>query len=119
MGNIGTPELFIILIVALLVLGPTRLPHAARSIGKAMSEFRRVTSGFQNEVQSAISQLETEVNSPSPSAADTPPAETPPPYVFEPPKVGPNPHLFGPVPAPESSEVAPATETPDETPDDG
>jgi sec-independent protein translocase protein TatB len=63
-GNIGGPELLVVLIIALLVLGPNRLPQAARSMGKAMAEFRRVTGGLQAEVRDAMSQLEDEVNGP-------------------------------------------------------
>jgi sec-independent protein translocase protein TatB len=70
MGNIGGPEIIIVLIVALLVLGPNRLPQAARSMGKAMAEFRKVTGGLQAEVRDAMSQLENEVN-------DTPPPGPP------------------------------------------
>jgi sec-independent protein translocase protein TatB len=62
-GNIGGPELLVVLIVALLVLGPNRLPQAARQMGKAMAEFRRVTGGLQAEVRDAMSQLENEVSS--------------------------------------------------------
>ena len=105
MGNIGTPELFVVLIVALLVLGPTRLPDAARSIGKAIAEFRRVTGGFQTEVRDAMSQLENEVKStidpPAPAAT-----ETPKPYVFEPPISEPNPNLFPPLAEPPSTDDA-------------
>lgn len=54
MGSIGAPELLVILVVALIVLGPTRLPDAARSVGRAMSEFRRMTSGFQAELRDAL-----------------------------------------------------------------
>jgi Tat protein translocase TatB subunit len=53
-GNIGTGELLVILIVALIVVGPQRLPDAAKSIGKAMGELRRASTGFQNELRSAI-----------------------------------------------------------------
>ena len=105
MGNIGTPELFVVLIVALLVLGPTRLPDAARSIGKAISEFRRVTGGFQDEVRGAMSQLEHEVNS-TVNPPPRPPAEVPQPYVFEPPPVDTNPHLFPPATPPSASDDA-------------
>jgi Tat protein translocase TatB subunit len=70
MGNIGGPEIIIVLIVALLVLGPNRLPQAARSMGRAMAEFRKVTGGLQAEVRDAMSQLENEVN-------DTPPPGPP------------------------------------------
>lgn len=56
MGSIGGPEILIVLLVALLVLGPNRLPHAARQVGRAVAEFRRVTSDFQSEVRSAIAE---------------------------------------------------------------
>jgi sec-independent protein translocase protein TatB len=104
-SNIGTPEIFMVLIVALLVLGPTRLPDAARSIGKAVSEFRRVTGGFQTEVQNAMSQLEHEVKSTiHPPDAAAP--EVPKPYVFEPPPVEDAPHLFPPAALPPVTDEA-------------
>jgi sec-independent protein translocase protein TatB len=77
-SNIGGPEIIIVLIVALLVLGPNRLPQAARSMGKAMAEFRRVTGGLQAEVRDAMSQLENEVNQTEPPAIPSPPPPTPP-----------------------------------------
>ena len=52
--NIGPAEILVVLVVALVVLGPSRLPDAARSLGRALSEFRRVTSGFQAEVREAF-----------------------------------------------------------------
>jgi Tat protein translocase TatB subunit len=54
MGNIGGGEIIVILLVALLVLGPNKLPEAARQIGRAMGEIRKVTSGFQRELQDAL-----------------------------------------------------------------
>jgi sec-independent protein translocase protein TatA len=42
--NISAPELIVILIIALLVLGPQRLPQVARSLGKGMREFREALS---------------------------------------------------------------------------
>lgn len=55
MLNIGGGELLIIFLVALIVLGPTKLPDAAKQAGKIMGEFRRLSSGFQREMQSAMS----------------------------------------------------------------
>ena len=45
MGNIGPMELGIVLILALIVLGPKRLPDAGRSLGKGMREFKSSLSG--------------------------------------------------------------------------
>jgi Tat protein translocase TatB subunit len=77
-GNVGGPELLVILIVALLVLGPTRLPQAARSMGKAMAEFRRVTGGLQAEVRDAMNQLEGELNTEPPVQPPMPEPQRPP-----------------------------------------
>ena len=54
MFNIGGGELIVILLIALIVLGPQRLPDAARQVGKTMSELRRLSTGFQNEVRGAL-----------------------------------------------------------------
>ena len=54
MGSIGAPEILVILVVALLVLGPNRLPEAARQVGRAMAEMKRISAGFQAEMRDAI-----------------------------------------------------------------
>lgn len=41
MGNIGLPELILIFLIVLLVFGASRLPEIARSLGKAVQEFKR------------------------------------------------------------------------------
>src|SRR5207247_8999638 len=51
MFGIGMPERLVILVVALVVLGPKRLPEVARSLGKAMAEFRRQTADVIDEFQ--------------------------------------------------------------------
>ena len=54
MGNLGGGEILVIMLVALLVLGPAKLPDAARQLGKAMAEFRKVSGGFQRELRAAL-----------------------------------------------------------------
>lgn len=47
MFGIGFPELLLILAIALMVIGPRRLPDIARALGRAMAEFRRATDEFK------------------------------------------------------------------------
>ena len=54
MFNVGGPEVLVILLVALIVLGPQQLPKAVRSVGNVMSELRRMSSGFQDEIRNAL-----------------------------------------------------------------
>lgn len=81
MGSIGAPEILVILVVALLVLGPDRLPEAARQAGRVLSEVKRMSSGFQAELRDA---MQTPIAGPpvppSPEGtAPRTPAATPPP----------------------------------------
>jgi Tat protein translocase TatB subunit len=52
--NVGTPELLVILMVALLVLGPDKLPEVARKVGNVVGELRRMSAGFQAEMRDAL-----------------------------------------------------------------
>jgi Tat protein translocase TatB subunit len=52
--NVGTPELLVICLVALLVLGPDKLPEAARKVGNVIGELRRMSAGFQAEMRDAM-----------------------------------------------------------------
>jgi sec-independent protein translocase protein TatB len=54
MFNIGGGELLVIMLIALIVLGPSRLPEAARTVGKVVGEIRRISSGFQREIRDAF-----------------------------------------------------------------
>jgi TatA/E family protein of Tat protein translocase len=53
-GSIGFPELMIILIIALLVFGPKKLPEVGRSIGKAMREFRKTSDEIKGRIEDEI-----------------------------------------------------------------
>ncbi len=58
MGNLGGGEILVILLVALIVLGPAKLPPAVRQVGKIVGEIRRIGEGFQQELQEASRPLQ-------------------------------------------------------------
>lgn len=64
--SIGTSELILIGLVALIFLGPRKLPDLARSFGKAMNEFRRSSTEFkqvwEREVTSEVNQIKNETS---------------------------------------------------------
>ena len=82
MFGIGLPELLVILVVALIVLGPKRLPEVARTLGKGLAEFRRATSDITDELRGAQHMLEEEARAatrsvqPAKVAKAKPPAES-------------------------------------------
>ena len=61
-GSLGTPEIIAILVIALLLLGPSKLPQLARSIGEALREFRKAASGATEEEKKAIASISGKKN---------------------------------------------------------
>jgi Tat protein translocase TatB subunit len=58
--GIGLPELVVILVLTLIVVGPQRLPEVAAQIGRTIREFRRYSSGITKELLDAVQDLERE-----------------------------------------------------------
>ena len=58
MFGIGSSELLVILVVALIVLGPKSLANVSRTLGKAMGEFRRVSTDFQRTLNAEAEEEE-------------------------------------------------------------
>ena len=50
MGSIGTPELIVILVIALVIFGPGKLPEVGKAIGKGINEFKDAISGPKKAV---------------------------------------------------------------------
>ena len=48
-GNIGLPEVLVVLVIALIIFGPKRLPELGRSVGKGIREFRASISGNDDD----------------------------------------------------------------------
>lgn len=63
-GNIGPWELVLILLIALIIFGPGKLPEVAKGLGKAVNQFKNASSGLQKEFQEAIKDTEQLVDPP-------------------------------------------------------
>jgi Tat protein translocase TatB subunit len=63
MGKIGTGELVLILIIALIVVGPTKLPELGKALGKTLNEFKKVSKEFKEDltIESTPKKVEKEV----------------------------------------------------------
>ena len=79
-GSIGMPEMIIILVIALIVFGPRKLPELGRSLGKSLGEFKRASNDLRNTLEDEI-RVEERRTAPAPAggtkpapAADTKPA---------------------------------------------
>lgn len=53
-GSLGVPEILFILVLALLIFGPRRLPEIGKTLGKAMGEFRRATSDLKSSIEREV-----------------------------------------------------------------
>ena len=71
MFGIGTGELLLLLLIALIVLGPERMPKLARDLGRALAEFRKTSDELRTEFLNADKYLDA-------VATSTPPAITAP-----------------------------------------
>ena len=83
-GSLGMSELVIILVIALIIFGPRKLPELGRSLGKSIGEFKRASNELRSTIEEEIRIEETRpvaqatVVTPAAAPAVTPPAESEP-----------------------------------------
>jgi len=63
LGTLGTPELIFIFLLALILFGPKKLPEIGRTVGKAISEFRRASNELKATFDREMKTLEAETQS--------------------------------------------------------
>jgi TatA/E family protein of Tat protein translocase len=78
-GPIGMPELIIIMVIALIIFGPRKLPELGRSIGRSLNEFKRASNELRSTLDEEIrveEQRSTERQRPATAEAPRPPDES-------------------------------------------
>jgi len=111
MLNLGAGEVILILVVALLVLGPKRLPELARGIGKFMREMRRQTDEVRSVVEREFYRMDQDLNSGLDSQPSILPVQAPrpPPSLVVEASLPTDPGTPGPAAGAASSEPPPGT----------
>ena len=76
--NLGMPEMIFIFLLALVVVGPKKLPELARQLGKWYAEFKRASNDFKNQLESEVMTMELEERAKKPDPRpEVLPAEKP------------------------------------------
>lgn len=79
-GTLGGPELFLILVIALIVFGPKKLPEIGKNMGRMIGEFRKASQDFQRTIEDEVAAVNREVQvTPTEASApkSLPPAAVP------------------------------------------
>jgi len=98
MPSLGPAEILVILVVALLVFGPDKMPDIARQVGRGMREFRKVQQHLRSELRDVVAEFDTPASG---TSADVDPLPMLPP---------PDPSGTGPGAAPEAPPTLPGNE---------
>jgi len=77
MFNVGGMELLVIAVLALVVLGPDKLPGAIRQLGQFTGELRRISRGFQTDLRGALDEAERDAEAARRASAAAPAQDTP------------------------------------------
>jgi TatA/E family protein of Tat protein translocase len=82
MGNLGMPELIMIMVLALLLFGPKKLPEIGRTVGKALGEFKRASNDLKRSIEDEMDKVKEGLDPmssdpPKPEPKPEPPALVP------------------------------------------
>jgi TatA/E family protein of Tat protein translocase len=75
-GTLGGPEVVLILVIALIVFGPRRLPEIGKSMGKMLAEFRKASNDFKRTIEDELEAEKAKESEPPRLTAPEPPASS-------------------------------------------
>jgi sec-independent protein translocase protein TatA len=69
MGSLGMPEILVILVIALIIFGPRKLPELGKSLGKSLAQFRRASEDFKRQWEDEVAIERQRIEAPAPAPA--------------------------------------------------
>jgi TatA/E family protein of Tat protein translocase len=72
MGSLGMPEILVILVIALIIFGPRKLPELGKSLGQGLAHFRRASEDFKRQWEDEVDMERRRIDSPVQSAVEHP-----------------------------------------------
>jgi len=70
MGSLGMPEILLILVIALIIFGPRKLPELGKSLGQGLAHFRKASEDFKRQWEDEVSLERQRLDAPPPPAAE-------------------------------------------------
>jgi len=70
MGSLGMPEILIILVIALIVFGPRKLPELGKTLGKSLAQFRRASEDFKRQWEDEVLIERQRIEAPAPAPVE-------------------------------------------------
>jgi len=70
MGSLGMPEILLILVIALIVFGPRKLPELGKSLGQGLAHFRKASEDFKRQWEDEVDVERRRLDAPPPAAID-------------------------------------------------
>src|SRR5215211_5410302 len=74
MGNIGMPEILLIMVIALIIFGPRKLPELGKTLGQSLAQFRKASEDFKRQWEDEVELEKRRLDAPPPTE---PPIEKP------------------------------------------
>ena len=70
MGSLGMPEILIILVIALIVFGPRKLPELGKTLGQSLAQFRRASEDFKRQWEDEVAIERQRIEAPAPAPVE-------------------------------------------------
>jgi sec-independent protein translocase protein TatA len=69
MGSLGMPEILMILVIALIIFGPRKLPELGKTLGQSLAHFRRASEDFKRQWEDEVELEKRKLDAPPPARA--------------------------------------------------